>query len=161
MNTAYLLLGGNIGNKSESLKQAINLIAERLGFIAKTSSIYITAAWGNENQPEFYNQAIEIKTERSSTELLKTILEIEESLGRNRSNDKWQERTIDIDILFFNDEIIDLKELKIPHPFIQVRKFVLIPLNEIAKELIHPVLMKTIARLLEECEDKLEVKLKT
>ena len=85
--------------------------------------IYITAAWGNEDQAEFYNQAIEIKTKRSSTELLKTILEIEESLGRNRSNDKWQERTIDIDILFFNDEIIDLKELKIPHPFIQERKF--------------------------------------
>ncbi len=160
MNTAYLLLGGNIGNKSENLKQANNLIAERIGTIAKTSGIYITAAWGNEDQAEFYNQAIEIKTKRSSTELLKTILEIEESLGRNRSNDKWQERTIDIDILFFNDEIIDLKELKIPHPFIQERKFVLIPLNEIAKDHMHPVFIKTISRLLEECKDKLEVKLK-
>ena len=87
-------------------------------------------------------------------------MEIEEQIGRKRTNDKWQERIIDIDILFYNEEVIDVPELKIPHPFIQERRFVLIPMNEIASEMVHPILKKTIAKLLEECEDRLEVKVK-
>ncbi|MBL0330577.1 MAG: 2-amino-4-hydroxy-6-hydroxymethyldihydropteridine diphosphokinase [Bacteroidetes bacterium] len=161
MNTCYLLLGGNLGNKEENLQQAIHLLEKKLSSTAKKSSIYITAAWGNENQPEFYNQAIEITTSFSAIDLLKIVLETEEQLGRKRTNDKWQERTIDIDILFYADHIIDLPELKVPHPFIQERKFVLIPMNEIASNFVHPLLKKTIKQLLNGCVDELEVKLKS
>lgn len=161
MNTCFLLLGGNIGNKEQNLHQATILIQQNIGSIPKKSSIFITAAWGNQNQPEFYNQAIMIKTELTASDLLKSILKIEEQIGRTRNNDKWQERIIDIDILFFNDEVIDLPELKIPHPFIQERKFVLVPMNKIAGKYIHPVLNKTIKELLIECEDTLEVRLKS
>ena len=161
MNTCYLLLGGNLGDKEKNLKQAIVLLEQKLGSTAKKSSIFITAAWGNTNQPPFYNQAISINTVLSPLDLLKEILKIEEQIGRKRTNDKWQERIIDIDILFYNNEVIELPELKIPHPFIQDRKFVLIPMNEIAPDFIHPVLKKTIKQLLWECKDNLEVRLKS
>ena len=140
------------------MRQAIALLEQELGSTAKKSSIFITAAWGNENQPEFYNQAIEITTQLSAKEVLKTALEVEELLGRKRNNAKWQERTMDIDILFYNDEILNLPELKIPHPFLQDRKFVLVPMNEIATKFIHPVFKKTIHQLLLNCKDLLDVK---
>ncbi len=153
----YLLLGGNLGNKEENLKRAVDLLEQKAGPTTKRSSIYRTAAWGNAAQPEFYNQAIALQTELSPEELLKTVLETEELLGRKRTGDKWQERIIDIDILFYNDEVLDSPKLKIPHPFIQERKFVLVPMKEIASELIHPLLRKTITELLDECKDTLGV----
>lgn len=160
MNTCYLILGGNIGDKARILEKAIDQVEQKLDARATKSSIYVTAAWGNENQPEFYNQVIKIETNFSATAVLKTVLEIEESLGRKRNSEKWQERTIDIDILFYNDAIIEFPDLRIPHPFIPERKFVLVPMNEIASEFIHPVLKKSIKQLLDECKDELEVKIK-
>jgi 2-amino-4-hydroxy-6-hydroxymethyldihydropteridine diphosphokinase len=161
MNTCFLLLGGNLGDKEQNLQQAIHLLEQKLSSTAKKSSIYVTAAWGNEDQPDFYNQAIEINTTLSAVDVLKIVLETEEQLGRKRTNDKWQERIIDIDILFYNQDVIHLPELKIPHPFIQERKFVLIPMNEIASNFIHPIFKKTIKQLLDACKDPLEVILKS
>jgi 2-amino-4-hydroxy-6-hydroxymethyldihydropteridine diphosphokinase len=160
MNTVYLLLGGNQGDKEHILQQALVLIEEQVGEIVQQSAIYITAAWGNEDQPRFYNQAIELKTNLSATAVLKNVLKIEETLGRKRNGDKWQQRTMDIDLLFYNDEIINLPHLKIPHPYIQDRRFVLIPLCQLAKERVHPILKKTMKALLLECKDPLEVKRK-
>ena len=159
MNIAYLLLGGNLGDRLQNLHKALILINKMAGATTKKSNIFVTAAWGNENQADFYNQAICINTTLSALDLLSILLKIEEELGRKRTYKKWQERTMDIDILFYNDVIIDTMQLKIPHPFIQDRKFVLIPLMEIAKDFIHPVLKKNISQLLAECEDKLEVKI--
>ena len=158
MNTIYLLLGGNVGNRIENLNNALLLIRKLVGKQIKQSSIYVTAAWGNKNQPDFYNQAVCIETRLSASTLLVTLLKIEEKLGRKRDTQKWQERTIDIDILFFNDEIINEQNLKIPHPFLHDRKFVLVPLAEIAAELKHPILNKSISELLENCTDNLNVK---
>jgi 2-amino-4-hydroxy-6-hydroxymethyldihydropteridine diphosphokinase len=158
MNTAYLLLGGNLGDRLANLQKTITLINQQVGNVIKQSDIFVTAAWGNTNQPDFYNQAICVETQLSPFELLKTLLHIEEELGRKRDEKKWQARTIDIDILFFNNEIIDTKNLKIPHPYIQDRKFVLIPLHQIAKGFIHPSLNKNIETLLLACKDTLDVK---
>ena len=153
---AYLLLGSNEGDRQQWLEQAIELIAASCGSIVQASSIYTTAPWGIEEQPDFLNMAIAIDTTLPSTDLLKQINEIEQKLGRQRIL-KWGQRTLDIDILFYGDSIIDLPELKVPHPYIQDRRFALVPLNEIAAELIHPVFNKTIAQLLADCPDTLEV----
>ena len=158
MNRAYLLLGGNIGDRLKYIERSRDLIAQKVGVITKKSEIFITAAWGNTLQPDFYNQAIELDTVLKPTELLNQLLKIEEQLGRIRNGEKWQERIIDIDILFYNDEIIDEPNLKIPHPLIQERKFVLTPMMDIAKELIHPVFKKSITQLFSECKDALEAK---
>lgn len=156
MNKAFLCLGGNLGNREENLKSAINSIEKKVGTITKVSSVYETAAWGNTDQPAYLNQVLEINTELSSTELLITCLEVEKELGRTR-NVKWENRLIDIDILFFNTEIIDLPELKIPHPLLHQRAFVLKPLNEIATEFLHPILNKKVKELFENCTDQLKV----
>ncbi|HEY0031095.1 MAG TPA: 2-amino-4-hydroxy-6-hydroxymethyldihydropteridine diphosphokinase [Bacteroidia bacterium] len=157
MNRAYLLLGGNIGDKEQNLQKAGDLISQRAGPVLEESSIFVTKAWGKEDQPDFYNKAISIETALPATALLTVLLNIESELGRTRTGDKWQERIIDIDILLYNQEIIDLPELKIPHPYLQDRKFVLAPLFQIAPELVHPVLKKSVEELLNECKDPLEV----
>jgi 2-amino-4-hydroxy-6-hydroxymethyldihydropteridine diphosphokinase len=158
MNTAYLILGGNKGDKINNLNQAVLLIEEKVGNILNKSKIYQTAAWGNTHQPDFLNQALCITTELAPKELLKETIKIEELLGRIRGEQKWIERTIDIDILFYNDEIIDTTDLKIPHPYIEERMFVLLPLMDIAPALIHPVLKENITALMKKCKDELEVK---
>lgn len=156
MNEAYLLTGGNIGNRLDYLSKAKEAIRKRCGSILKQSSIYETAAWGMENQEAFLNQVLKIETDLAPEVLLKTILQIEEELGRKRQL-KYGPRTVDIDILFFNDEIINQEGLKIPHPQMQNRRFVLVPLNEIACGKIHPVFQKPVSELLDECPDLLEV----
>ena len=159
MNTAYLLLGSNLKNPEQQLSAARNRIAAEMGEIINTSSLYATAAWGNTDQPDFLNQVIVVDTDFSAEALMKTILNIEANMGRIRTQ-KNAPREIDIDILFFNNDIIDLPELIVPHPLLQERKFVLIPLNEIAPSFKHPILIKTTQELLEICTDRLDVQKK-
>jgi 2-amino-4-hydroxy-6-hydroxymethyldihydropteridine diphosphokinase len=159
MNTVYVLLGGNKGERLTNIEKAISFIEEIVGPISNKSKIYVTAAWGNTNQPDFYNQVICVSTTLSATELLQSLLSIENKLGRQRGDQKWQARTIDLDILFFNNDIIDSPDLKVPHPYIHERKFTLVPLAEVASNLVHPIFKKSIAVLLEECNDTLEVNL--
>ena len=156
MKSAYLLIGGNLGNRKENLLKAGELIQQHCGIITKSSSLYETAAWGKTDQPSFLNQALEIKTTLNARQLIRRILKVETMMGRIRS-EKLGPRTIDIDILFFEDEIHKLRLLKVPHPEIQNRRFALIPMAEINPGLIHPALKKTITTLLDECPDKLEV----
>lgn len=156
MNEVLLLTGGNIGNRFNFLSKAKEAINNKCGTVLQQSSVYETAAWGLESQEAFLNQVLKIETSLDSGQLLKIILEIEEELGRKREL-KYGPRTIDIDILFFNDEVIDRPGLKIPHPQMQNRRFVLTPLNEIASTKIHPVFHKNISQLLAECPDLLAV----
>ena len=157
MSTAHLLIGGNLGDRKENLLTAISLINEQCGPLTRSSSVYETEAWGKTDQPSFLNQALEISTPLNARQLIRKILKIEKEMGRVRK-EKLGPRIIDIDILLFENEIHDLRFLKIPHPEMQNRRFVLVPLTEIDPTLQHPVLKKTIAELLEECPDNLEVK---
>ena len=157
MNTTYLLLGSNMGNSREKLVQTRQHITKQIGKIIRESGIYSTAAWGNTDQPDFLNQVIVVETVLAAPATMQTNLAIEKKMGRIRSV-KNAPRTIDIDILFFNKEIIVQPDLVIPHPEIPNRRFVLIPLNELSANFIHPVLKKTIHQLLRVCPDTLAVK---
>jgi 2-amino-4-hydroxy-6-hydroxymethyldihydropteridine diphosphokinase len=157
MNKAYLLTGGNEGDRFLHMQQARANIELICGQLLLVSSIYETAPWGKTDQPDFLNQVILIDTKFSPEELLKSILSIEENGGRKRTV-KNAPRTIDIDILFYNDLILEKPGLTIPHPRIAIRRFVLEPLNEISPEFVHPVLGKTMQQLLLECKDELGVK---
>ncbi|MET0572134.1 MAG: 2-amino-4-hydroxy-6-hydroxymethyldihydropteridine diphosphokinase [Pedobacter agri] len=155
--TAYLLLGGNLGDRKANLHQAIKLITENIGEINAVSGIYETAAWGKTDQPAFLNQAVAVKTNFSAIEVLDKALDIEKKLGRVRK-DKWGERLIDIDLILFDDAVIDIEnKLQVPHPQMQFRKFVMAPLVEIAAEVMHPVLGKTISEIFKNITDDLEV----
>lgn len=157
MNDTYLLTGGNIGDRLQYLQQACKSIEKQAGKVLKKSAVYETAAWGLSNQNSFLNQVLLVSTPLPAEELLQTLLHIEQQSGRKRI-EKMGPRTIDIDILFYNNEIITTPDLTVPHPQIANRRFVLTPLNEITPEFVHPALQKTIAGLLEICADKLEVK---
>jgi 2-amino-4-hydroxy-6-hydroxymethyldihydropteridine diphosphokinase len=157
MNKIYLLLGSNIGNSKASLAKAIKQIVKNIGPVIRQSGLYSTAAWGNIKQPDFLNQVIIVETELHAAETMQTILTIEKKMGRVRTV-KNAPRIIDIDILFFNNEIIDLPDLTIPHPQIQNRRFVLVPLNQLSPNMKHPGLKKTVHQLLMHCPDKLNVK---
>ncbi len=156
MNSAYLLIGGNMGERLENLDKTRALISGSCGTIVKQSSVYETSAWGKTDQPDFLNQALRVETYLGPAALLKALLGIEQEMGRYRG-EKYGPRIIDIDIIFFNHEIIDLPDLKIPHPRMQNRKFVLTPLAEIAPQFVHPVLGISMSQLLEECTDELAV----
>ncbi len=157
MNKLYLLLGSNMGNSKALLSKAILQIEKQIGSVTRQTDKYVTAAWGNTKQPDFLNQVIIVETELTAVQTMQSILNIEKKMGRLRTV-KNAPRFIDIDILFFNKEIIDQKQLTVPHPQIQNRRFVLVPLNQLSPNLRHPVLKKTIHQLLIHCPDKLNVK---
>ncbi|MEK7255186.1 MAG: 2-amino-4-hydroxy-6-hydroxymethyldihydropteridine diphosphokinase [Bacteroidota bacterium] len=152
----HLLTGGNLGDRQQNLQAAKQLITEKIGNVVKASSLYETAAWGHVEQPEYLNQALEVTTELSPMEVLQAIFEIENALGRTRRN-KWEARTMDIDILFYDSKVLKTKDLTIPHPLLHRRNFALVPMLEIAPLKKHPVLDKTIEELYEESEDELDV----
>ncbi len=157
MPRLYLLLGGNLGNRPMYLQQARESLAARLGVLTRSSSIYETAAWGNTEQPAFLNQVLEFKTVLAPEQVLQEINSIEQELGRVRL-EHWGSRVIDIDILFYEDLVLQTQRLTVPHPQLHNRRFTLQPLAELAPAFEHPVLGKSIAELLEICPDALEVK---
>ena len=151
-NPVFLLLGSNLGDRISNLEIARERIVVAIGQIIKCSSVYSTAPWGIANQPDFYNQVIQLSTALNPNEVLKSALAIEEEMGRIRIV-KWGPRLIDIDLLFYNQEIIESAELTLPHPGIPNRNFTLYPLVEIAPDFYHPVLNKPLTTILQECDD--------
>ncbi len=157
-HTAYLLLGGNLGDRVANLKKAIELLTDKVGGVLSVSSLYETAAWGKTDQPAFLNQAVALQTRLSALEVLDLALNIEQELGRVRK-DKWGERLIDIDLILFGDQVINIPDkLQVPHPHMQHRKFVMEPLAEIAPDVLHPVLGETMLSICRNISDPLEVK---
>lgn len=157
MNKTYLLLGSNLGNSKTQLTRAIAQVEKQIGTVRRSSGLYSTAAWGNTNQPDFLNQVILVETTLSAIQTMQAILLIEKKMGRVRTV-KNAPRIIDIDILFFNKEIINQELLTVPHPQLQNRRFVLVPLNQLSPNLKHPLLNQTIHQLLIHCPDQLNVK---
>ncbi|HWY11052.1 MAG TPA: 2-amino-4-hydroxy-6-hydroxymethyldihydropteridine diphosphokinase [Bacteroidia bacterium] len=158
MNVAFLCLGGNMGDRLANLSRAKVLIIDKGINIMIQSSIYETKAWGVSNSPDYYNQCLKITTGLTAPVLMEVFLDVEKELGRVRTENKNQSRTIDIDVLLFNNEIIKTELIEIPHPRIHLRQFVLKPLNEIASDIMHPVFKKTINQLLQICTDTLSAK---
>ena len=158
MNIVYLITGSNLGNRLLNLKKAEELIVQRIGNLISASHIFETEAWGYTSAQSYYNQCSCLESGLGAELILKELLEIEREMGRKRTGGSYEDRIVDVDILFYNDEIINTKTLTIPHPKLHERKFVLAPLAEIAEDFTHPIFGKSIGELLLECEDKLEVR---
>ena len=152
MRKIYLSIGSNKGNRYSFIKEALRLIRKDIGKVILISKIYETKSWGFQSD-DFLNICIMIKSELLPAELLNKLKNLEVRIGRIRNSSKILAREIDIDILFYSDKIVDHKDLIIPHPRLHLRNFVLYPLNDIASDFIHPILLKPINELLEECED--------
>ena len=155
MNIAFLSVGGNLGDRLENIAAAEQAIRKVCGRITKSSGIYETEPWGSTSGKNYLNRVVRLETALDAEQLLKKTMEIEQLLGRKRSS-RYADRTMDIDILFFNGEVINEKHLQVPHPRLHLRNFVLIPLHEIEKKLVHPVLKKTISTLLKASKDELK-----
>jgi 2-amino-4-hydroxy-6-hydroxymethyldihydropteridine diphosphokinase len=153
----YISAGSNAGNRESMLKEAIGKLADVAGSVKTLSGIYETAPWGNMEQPLFLNQVLRLSSRLDPRDLMSTLLLIEQALGRERTGTRWNSRTIDLDILFVGSLILDTPALHLPHPQISNRRFILIPMAEIAPSFVHPVLNRTIAELLQECPDTLSV----
>lgn len=152
MNTLYLQLGSNLGEREQFIDNAVQQISQLIGKVNIRSQIYESTPWRVDGQANYLNQIIQVKTMLLSEEVMAAILKIENELGRVRF-EKWGERLIDIDIIFFNNEIIETSDLCIPHKHMHERNFVLVPLEEIAPSLIHPKYNKTVSELLHESKD--------
>ena len=152
MRKIYLSIGSNKGNRYSFIKEALRLIQKDIGEVILISKIYETKSWGFQSD-DFLNLCILIKSELIPVELIIKLKNLEEKIGRERNNEKIEAREIDIDILFYSDEIVNQKDLIIPHQRLHLRNFVLYPLNDIAADFIHPILLKSVNELLNECED--------
>ena len=157
MHNVYLLLGSNIGNSLESINSATEEIMLHIGKVTKKSSLYKSEPWGFNAENYFLNQVIQLETNLTPDSLLSSILEIENKLGRKRTAGNYESRTIDIDILFYDDLIIKTSHLSIPHPLIPIRRFTLIPLDEIASFYKHPETHLSVKETLNKCRDTSEV----
>jgi len=158
MNDLFLILGSNLGDRLLNLKLVLDLIQREIGPVELASGLYETEPWGISNQEMFLNQVIKLRSNMIPTDLLDKVLMLEQKLGRIRNGVLNSARTIDIDILFYGSMVVNTENLIIPHPRLHLRKFVLIPLNEISSGFIHPVMGKSISHLLEICPDKLNVR---
>lgn len=156
MDLILISLGSNLGDRCEALKKAKILLEEDGVRIQRASSVYQTQAFGKTDQPDFLNQVVAVETKLSPEELLKKLLEIETLMGRVRT-EHWGQRMIDLDLLLYRDEIRNTADLTLPHPEIPKRRFVLVPMVEIAGHEVHPVLKKSLETLLRECPDRLVV----
>ncbi len=152
MNELYLGLGSNEGNRAANLALVLRLLRRRVGLVVKESIIYETAAWGKTDQPNYYNQIVVVKTTLSALDAFRECQIIEQKMGRVRQ-EKWGARVIDVDLLYYNDLVLESEELILPHALLTKRNFVLQPLSEIAPQKEHPVLGKNTLELLEECTD--------
>jgi len=157
MSLVYLLLGGNTGNRIKYLKSAVEKISDEIGKVIRMSSVYETEPYGFKAKKQFINICILVETNLSPHQVLKVISEIETSLGRKRKTEKYVSRTIDIDVMFYDDIILNERSLIIPHPEFHRRNFALVPMAEIGRDFIHPVFGKTIGTLLEESADRHKV----
>ncbi len=158
MNTAILLLGTNMGERRQNLIHAIDALRNKVGKVGQCSSVYESEPWGFEADQSFFNQVIEVETLLPPLDLLLELQKIEKNMGRVKTRQTYESRLIDIDILFYDDLVMDREELKIPHPEIKNRRFALEPLHELFPRKVHPVVQKTISQLLKKCMDKLWVK---
>ena len=152
MNTIFLQLGSNLGDRELLLKDAITAIKNSVGDVVAFSKVYESTPWRVEGQENYLNQILKVRTILSADEVLSSVLDIEKQLGRIRL-EKWGERLIDIDIIFYNDSIIETPELCVPHKHLHERMFVLTPLHNIAPEMVHPKYNKTIEELIGICKD--------
>ncbi len=148
MSIVYISLGSNLGNREANLKKAISYITQRIGILQQKSSIYETKPWGFNSFNNFLNLVIEIRTDLKPEKVLDELLEIEEEMGIKRNNNGYQDRTIDLDILLYDEIILKNKDLEVPHPRLHQRLFTLEPLVEIAPNLVHPTLKEPINSLL-------------
>jgi 2-amino-4-hydroxy-6-hydroxymethyldihydropteridine diphosphokinase len=156
MKKVFLGLGTNMGNRAENLSKAVKSIEIEIGRVLKASSVYETEPWGFHSEEQFLNMVVGVETELTPSALMTKILFIETLLGRERGKKQYVSRVIDIDILLYEDQIIQEKNLIIPHPLMHERRFVLEPLFEIETDLVHPVFGKSIKELLNVCNDKSE-----
>ena len=156
-HAVYLLLGSNEGDRLRFLQKGRAAIAAQAGKIRRASRIYETAAWGKENQPAFLNQVLEVAVSAAPEALLYQLKLIESGVGERILKEKWASRTLDIDILFYDEIVFKNETLTIPHPSLQLRRFTLAPLCELIPDFIHPVLQVSIAGLLQQCRDLLPV----
>ena len=152
-----LLLGSNVGDKIAQLKFAIKEISLKIGIVSAKSAIYESAPWGEEKQPSFLNQVIIVESDLLPFQILEKTQAIEQKAGRI-ARGKWKMRELDIDILFYEDRVVNQEKLQIPHPYIQKRFFTLAPLFEIMPEFIHPIIKKSISDLYNNCDKSLMVK---
>ena len=155
--TVYMCIGGNLGEREANLEEAHDFIAFNIGDVTATSAIYESEPWGMTDVPNFLNQVVQIQTELSNDELLTEIAELEDFFGRERSTEGYVSREMDIDVLFIGEEIIDSESLRVPHPRLTERRFVLEPLAEIAPDFVHPEMKKSVRELLASCTDKGQV----